>query len=61
MFLNRKLPQNKTCSISDSGRRLISDRTSRSLLENKKSTVAHIIANVYGVFVYTVGHSESIR
>ena len=35
MFLNHKLPQNKTYSISESGRKLISDRTSRSLQENK--------------------------
>ena len=38
MFLNYKLPQNKTYSISESGHKLISDRISRSLQENKKST-----------------------
>ena len=38
MFLNYKLPQNKTYSISESGRKLISDRTSRSLQKNEKST-----------------------
>ena len=38
MFLNHKLSQNKTDGISESGRKLISDRTSRLLQENKKST-----------------------
>ena len=35
MFLNYKPPQNKTYSLSESGRKLISDRTSGSLQENK--------------------------
>ena len=65
MFLNHKLPQNKTYSISESGRKLISDRTSRSLQKNKKSASSRaytVIAYVYGIFVYTVvGHNELIR
>ena len=64
MFLNHKLPHNKTYSISESGRKLISDRFSRLLQENKKSACSRaysIIANVHGIFVYIVGHSELIR
>ena len=63
IFLNHKLSQNKTYNISESNRKLISDRLSRSLKIKSQLPVAHIIANVYGIFVYTVGvgHSESIR
>ena len=64
MFLSHKLAQNKTYSISESCRKLISDRLSRLLQGNKKSTCSRActgIVNVYGIFVYTVGRSESIR
>ena len=54
MFLNHKLSQSKTYSISESGRKLVSDRTSSSLQENKgpftrATSVArlHFFANIF--------------
>ena len=61
MFLNHKLHQNKTYSISESGRKLISDRTSRSLPENKKSTSSRVYNCECLWHFCVIGHSESIQ